>query len=96
MKWAILLLIPLAGCVAEGPEEPTHRVSGTFTTEWSSSQQDREHFDALVQKYDGEAVIMESFPEQFAVTLGETNCYLLVQELEDQPYVGNVGACSPV
>lgn len=63
MKWLpFLLIFALAGCA----DSTEYRISGQFTTERTS--EDLAEFDAKVQELGGEAVLMESWPEQFQVT----------------------------
>lgn len=92
MRWIALLLLPmLAGCLTQVSQEPDASISGSFTSD--RTQADLADFQARVDAWGGEAVIMESFPEQFRVTLPETDCYLFAQEVEDLDYIAQVGAC---
>ena len=94
MRWIVVLLLPLAGCLTETPEEALYSVHGSFTAD--RTQSDLDAFFARVEAWGGEGIVMESFPEQFRVTLPETDCYLFAQEVEDLDYVASVGACKPV
>ena len=94
--WLLLAALLAAGCYTDAPVEAQARLGGTFTEQWSSNQTAQQDFHATVAKYGATAAIMESFPEQFAVTLAETDCFLLRTELEDKPYVASIGACQKV
>lgn len=80
--------------MTETPTEEDHVVGGSFTQD--RTQADLDDFFARVEAWGGESVLLESFPEQFRVTLPATDCYLFAQEVEDLPYVANVGACEPL
>jgi hypothetical protein len=89
-----IALLLLAGCAdTYGTDEGTSSAGGVFTKGLTES--DTEDFFAVVAKHSGDASIRESNPAQFTVTAGETDCYLLVTELEDKPYVASIGACQP-
>lgn len=63
MKWMMIFVaLLLAGCA----DPVAYEISGAFTQDRTND--DLATFDAKVQSLNGEAVLMESFPEQYRVT----------------------------
>lgn len=92
LLFAAMLAVALAGCT-DGPDESRDwRVSGHFTAE---PRPDWDEWNALVATYtDAPAMIMESFPEQFAVEgLTEAGCAAFRAEVLALPYVASAGDC---
>lgn len=91
MKWLLLAacMLPLAGCAEEVPEA---RLAGAFTE--GRTAEDMAEVRDILAPYD--VAIMESFPEQFSVTLPMEVCQERRDLLEDKPYLRSLSPCRPV
>ncbi len=88
----LILALALAGCLSSTPDVAEAGIRGAFTPERTS--QDLQDFDSTARAHGARDIaIMESFPEQFSITIDAPSCDGLKQVLLDKPYLTGVRGC---